>query len=287
MSYFAIAGLQLDLSGKDNRYLIQKAIESTRRRYPWIDMILLGELATFGPDLANAQVLPGEIEAFYGRIARENEVWLVPGSVYEREDDNIYNTCSVFDPEGRVVGRHRKLFPFLPYEKGVSAGDDYLVFDVPGIGRFGVCICYDQWFPETARTLAWLGAEVILCPTMTNTIDREVELALARANAVANQCYFFNTNVAGGLGNGQSIVVGPDGAVLHLCDRSAQTVPIEIDLDYVRRIRERGMYGLGQALKSFRDSEMPFPAHQGMARRDGPLAELGKLEMPSRASDLD
>ena len=72
-----------------------------------------------------------------------------------------------------------------------------MVFDVPSVGRFGVSNCYDMWFPETTRTLAAMGAEVILHPSMTNTIDRDVELAIARTNAAINQCYFFDINVAG------------------------------------------------------------------------------------------
>ena len=53
----------------------------------------------------------------------------------------------------------RKMFPFEPYEANVAAGREFLVFDVPSVGRFGLSICYDMWFPETSRTLAAMGAE--------------------------------------------------------------------------------------------------------------------------------
>src|SRR3546814_4288082 len=96
------------------------------------------------------------------------------------------------------------MFPFAPYERGVAPGSEFVVFDVPGAGRFGVSICYDMWFPETTRSLASLGAEVILHPTLTNTIDRDAELAIARASAATNQCYFVDINVAGALGVGRS-----------------------------------------------------------------------------------
>ena len=167
MSHFAVAGLQLELSGKDNRYLIQKEIEAVKRRFPWVQMIVLGELATYGADPAAAQTLPGEVENFYCQIAKDNNIWLVPGSMMELEDDKMYNTASVIDPSGAVIARYRKMFPWCPYEKGVTPGEEFIVFDVPEVGRFGVSICYDQWFPETTRNLAWMGAEVILCPTMT------------------------------------------------------------------------------------------------------------------------
>jgi len=280
MSHFAIAGLQLELSGKDNRYLIQKEIESVKRRFPWVQMIVLGELATYGADPAASQTLPGKAEDLYCQVAKDNNIWLIPGSILEKKNDKTYNTASVIDPSGTVIARYRKMFPWCPYEKGITAGEDFLVFDVPDIGRFGVSICYDQWFPETTRNLAWLGAEIILCPTMTGTIDRELELCMARANAISNQCYFFNINVAGALGNGKSIVVGPDGAVLHQAGERNEVIPIEIDLAHLRRVRERGVFGLCQPLKSFRDSTMAFPAYDDGKRNSPALDKLGKLQVP-------
>ncbi len=285
MSQFAIAGLQLELSGKDNRYLIEKAVRQLHTRYPWVQMVVLGELATYGADPATAQALPGEAETFYSALARDTGLWLIPGSVYERDEELVYNTALVFNPQGETVGRYRKLFPFLPYEKGVTAGADFLVFDVPAVGRFGLSICYDQWFPETTRQLAWLGAEVVLCPTMTNTIDRELELCLARANAISNQCYFFNINVAGPLGNGRSIIVGPEGEVIHTAGERDEWMPVNVDLAQVRRVRERGVHGLGQTLKSFRDSHVDLPAYPVDTRASAALADLGPLALPRAQAD--
>jgi predicted amidohydrolase len=280
MDHFAIAGLQLQLTAKDNRYLIQKEIEAMKRRFPWVQMVVLGELATFGPDPAAAQTLPGPTEEFYCQLAKDQGIWLIPGSLKEKSDDKLYNTASVIDPTGAVIARYRKMFPWCPYEKNVEAGEDFVVFDVPDVGRFGISICYDQWFPETSRNLAWMGAEVIICPTMTSTIDRELELCLARSNAIANQCYFFNINVAGKLGNGKSIVVGPDGAVLHQAGELDEVIPIEVDFAHLRRTRERGLLGMCQPLKSFRDSTMELPAYDSGARNSPALSSLGKLEIP-------
>jgi predicted amidohydrolase len=158
-----------------------------------------------------------------------------------------------------------------------------VVFDVPRVGRFGVSICYDMWFPETTRTLAWMGAEVIIHPTMTNTIDRDIELAIARSSAAVNQCYFVDINCAGGLGNGRSIVVGPDGAVIHQAGIGDEVIPVELDLGLVRRSRERGLLGLGQVLKSFRDSEVRFPPYVEARGSSAALEALGPLTLPGRA----
>jgi len=158
------------------------------------------------------------------------------------------------------------------------------VFDVPEVGRFGVSICYDMWFPETSRTLAVMGAEVILHPLLTGTIDRDVELSIARATAAPQQCFMFDINGSGDGGNGRSIIVGPYGDVLHEAGRSEEMIPIEIDLDRVRRSREVGLRGLGQPLKSFRDRTIRFPIYGDGADKRSYLDNLGPLEKPQRRS---
>jgi predicted amidohydrolase len=280
MDQFAIAGLQLEVANQDNRPAIRTQVERIKRSFPWVEMIVVGELASFGSSPDHAEPAGGETEAFYRELACENCVWLVPGSIFERDGDEVYNTALVINPQGEMIARYRKQFPFLPYEKGVSAGSDGVVFDVPNVGRFGLSICYDQWFPETTRNLVWMGAEVILCPTMTNTIDRDLELCIARANAGINQCYFFNINVAGSLGNGRSVVVSPKGIVLHEAGTRTEIIPVEVDLGLVRRVRERGVFGLGQVLKSFRDSKVEFPAYALDQRRSAALEALGPLVVP-------
>ena len=248
MSTFAIAGLQLEIARGDNLAYLRSEIESVASRFPWVQMVLLGELSAFGTGTARAEPPAGRTEQEFCRIARALRIWLVPGSFYVREDESVFNLSPVINPAGEVVARYRKMFPFLPYETGVAPGTGFVVFDVPSVGRFGVSNCYDMWFPETTRTLAAMGAEVILHPSMTNTIDRDVELAIARANAASNQCYFFDINVTGPLGFGQSIVCGPCGEIVHQAGRGREIMPIEIDLESVRRARRRGWHGIGQVL---------------------------------------
>ncbi|MEH6590430.1 MAG: carbon-nitrogen hydrolase family protein [Halioglobus sp.] len=282
MSHFNIAALQLDLSNQDNLYLIQNEIESTAARFPWLDMIVVGELATFGTSLSRAQQPGGEAEQAYCELAEKLGIWLVPGTLFEQQGKDTYNSALVINPAGEVVVRYHKMFPFLPYEKGVTPGTEFPVFDVPGVGRFGLCICYDQWFPEFIRSLACQGAEVILCPTLTNTIDRDVELSIARANAAINQCYFFSVNVAGKLGLGKSVVVGPEGNVIHQASNGHEVITVAVDLDHVRRTRERGLQGLCQTLKSFRDAPVAFPAYADSGEGASALQELGELKVPER-----
>ena len=174
------------------------------------------------------------------------------------------------------------LYPFLPYEKGVAGGERFTVFDIPGVGRIGLIVCYDMWFPETVRQLTWMGAEAIICPSLTNTVDREVELAIARSNAATNQVYFLNLNSAGRLAVGQSILVGPDGQVMHQAGVGREIIALEMDFDHVRRVRERGMFGLCQTIKSFRDHPLDYPVYRDAQSDPGAYADLGELRVPER-----
>lgn len=281
MGHLAVAGLQLELAVEDNLSLIEHEIDLVMRRFPWLQMVVLPELSTFGPSTELAVKLPGEVENCFCTAARNHGIWLIPGSIFEKRDGKLFNTAPVINPEGEVVARYSKHFPFLPYEKGVASGDRFVVFDVPGAGRLGLMICYDMWYPEMSRQMAWMGAEAIIVPTLTNTNDRHIELAMAQTNATINQLYMVNINSAGRLAYGRSIVVGPDGTIIHQASSGREIITMELDFNHVRRVRERGMHGLAQPLKSFRDSGIVYPVYQDGAG-PGELANLGAMQVPER-----
>ena len=282
MKPFSIAGIQTYIGTTDNTQAICSRIDLTMHLYPWVEMIVLSELAIFGPVLTNSQTLPCPAEEAFQEAAARHGIWLIPGSLFERSNGVIYNTIPVINPEGEIINRYRKMFPFLPYEQGVKSGEAFCLFDVEGAGRFAVSNCYDIWFPETTRTLTAMGAEVLLHPVMTTFIDRDVDLNVAKASAAIFQCYVFDINGLGAGGNGQSCVIGPDGRVLFQADSHEQIIPIEIDFDQVRRQRKRGIRGLGQPLKSFRDQPVEFDVyHQDKFNYDY-LESLGKLEKPKK-----
>ncbi len=279
---FGIAGVQMAVSAfNDNVERMGAYMAHIRVRFPWVRMVLFSELAPLGPGHAKAEPLPGPTEGRLCELAQQHGLWLIPGSLFERDGDLVYNTTPVIDPTGQVIARFRKLFPFRPYERDVEGGTEFCVFDVPGAGRFGVSICYDMWFPETTRTLAAMGAEVILHPTMTDTIDRDVELAIARASAAQNQVFFFDINGIGDGGVGRSIVCDPSGNVLHQSLAGPEIVPIAVDFTQVRREREQGLRcNLGQPLKSFRDRDVDFGVYRRDAGVDAYLHTLGPLTKP-------
>lgn len=281
MARFSIAGLQLELPFQDNVDYLCSEVETALGRFPWLDMVVLPELASFGPNVAAAETMPGPTEERYQELARRLGIWLVPGSIYERREGRIFNTAPVIAPDGSVLSRYSKMYPWYPYERSVAAGTEFTTFEVPGVGRFGLSICYDLWFPETTRALAWLGAEVLIHPTLTSTIDRDVELAMVRASAACNQLAIVDVNAGGRLGNGRSIVAGPGGEVICQAGTAREFLVFRLDLDQLRDARRNGWHGLGQPLKSYRDAAVGYPQHARGAR-SAALDALGPLVMPTR-----
>jgi formamidase len=226
-----------------------------------------------------AQTIPGPLTDQICALARETGKWIVPGSIVERDGESLHNTALAISPDGEVVARYRKLFPWMPHETSVP-GDQYVTFDIPGVGRFGLAICYDGWVPEIIRSLAWMGAEVILQPTYTRTSDRAQELILAQANAIANQVYVVNPNIGQIFGTGRSVVVDPEGRVLAEGGNGEEFLTLFLDLDLVATIREYGTAGLNALWKQLRESAPPFPPAihgyaQGEVMRDlGPFPGL-------------
>lgn len=287
---FGIGGIQMSVVPWDPKATMEKfgeTVKEASRAFPWIDLLVGHELSVSGlvqfvprgsvDPLQLAEPIPGPLTDSLCELASEVRKWLMPGSMWEREDDRMYNTAVVISPEGEIVARYRKIFPWLPYEEGTAPGEKFCTFDIPDVGRFGVAICYDTWFPEVSRTLAWMGAEVILRPTMTPTADRELELIMARANAVFNQCYFIDVNGVGPWGGGRSIFVDPDGRVLQQGGEQATLLTEILDLDRVSRTREYGTLGLCQTWKQLRDNPVEFPPYRDGIASGEVLQGLGPL----------
>ena len=288
---FGIAGVQMSVVPWNPNATVDKMSDvaiNIRKSFPWVNLVMFHELVVPGlvqfvttdqPDTWKkcAEPIPGPLTERLCALARQTGQWLVPGSMYELDNDKLYNTAVVISPEGKIAARYRKMFPWLPYEAGTTPGEEFCVFDIPDVGRFGLCICYDMWFPEVSRQLAWMGAEVILQPTLTPTSDRELELVMARANALFNQCYFVSVNGVGEWGGGRSTVIDPDGRVLQQASTNQTFLTEIIDLDHVTRTREYGTLGLAQTIKQLRDSGMRFPIYEGDNLSEGSFKELGAI----------
>lgn len=286
MKPFTIAGIQMRVSAvHSNLEMMKVKLDICMNLYPSVDMVLFSELCGYGPLIHHAKEFPCDFENEMQEMAKKYGIWLLPGSIFEKEGDKVYNTSTVINPQGEIVTRYRKMFPFYPFEVGVTPGDKFCTFDVPNVGKFGVSICYDMWFPETVRTLAVMGAEVILHPTMTGTMDREIEHSIAQTNAAVNQCFFFDINGLDTGGIGRSTICGPDGRIMYQAGATEEIMPVEIDMERVKRSRELGVMRLGQPLKSFRDHLGDFSIYQKGVQHEY-LENLGPLIKPKRVDKL-
>jgi predicted amidohydrolase len=275
-------GLQLKKDRKNQEKNIQnleKVALKKKNDFPWIDLVFTGELYLQESDsITTAQILPNDLTNRLGNLAKKLACWFVPGSFYEKVGSEVYNTLLVFNPDGEVVVKYRKIYPWLPHEK-TNYGEEFVTFDIPDIGRIGVVICYDIWFPEIFRTLTWMGAEVILQPSLTHTPDRSAEQILAQAHAIMFQCYVLNVNAISQQGGGESIFVDPEGKILQQAGTHEMVMTEVIDLDKVSWIRQFGSYGTNPLWKSFRDSKVQgnFPPYHRL--KDGEIfKQLGDLK---------
>lgn len=241
-------------------------VKAALQAQPHSKLLVFPELHLFGdedPDLQRTDMLQASAEPLDGprvkelqQLAKDLNIWLVPGSVCERgPEGQLFNTQLVLSPEGELAGYYRKIFPWRPFEP-YDPGDKFTTVDLPGIGRVGLNICYDAWYPEVSRQLAWMGAEVILNVVKTTTPDRRQELILAKANAIVNQVFMVSVNCAGPTGQGRSIIVDPEGNTLaEAPDAQPQLLTAELDLAAVDRVRTHGTENLNRPWSQFREGE--------------------------------
>ncbi len=130
-------------------------------------LVVLGETITYvnlGKTFADvAEPIPGPSTEYFCALAKKHNIYIVVGLV-ERDGNLIYNVAVLIGPDGRIIGKYRKVcLPRGEVDAGLAPGKDYPVFDTP-IGKIGMMVCYDGFFPEVARELSKRGAEVIAWP---------------------------------------------------------------------------------------------------------------------------
>ena len=233
-----------------------------------------------------AETIPGPSTERIGRLAHELKL-VVVASIFEKRATGLYhNTAVVFDRSAAIAGKYRKMhIPDDPafYEKFYFTPGD-LGFDPidTSVGRLGVLVCWDHWYPEAARLMALAGAELLLYPTAIGwdpkdeqaekDRQREAWVTVQRGHAVANGLPLLSCNRTGyeadkaGVGNGiqfwgTSFVAGPQGEFLAQAGTDQrELLVVDIDMarsEHVRRIwpflRDRRIDAYGDLLKRFRD----------------------------------
>ncbi len=258
------------------------------------ELIVLQELhnglyfcQTENPDIfEQAETIPGPSTAYFGELAKELGVVLVL-SLFEKRAAGLYhNTAVVLEKDGTIAGKYRKMhIPDDPayYEKFYFTPGD-LGFEPiqTSVGKLGVLVCWDQWYPEAARLMAMAGAELLIYPTAigweSTDTDEEKQrqtnawITVQRGHAVANGLHVLSCNRTGyeadpsGVTNGiqfwgNSFIAGPQGEILaQLPNDKEENIVFDIDLqrsEAVRRMwpffRDRRIDAFGDLTKRWRD----------------------------------
>ena len=233
-----------------------------------------------------AETIPGESTNFYGALAQKYQIVLVT-SLFEKRSAGLYhNTAVVFEKDGTIAGKYRKMhIPDDPayYEKFYfTPGDIGFKPIQTSVGKLGVLVCWDQWYPEAARLMALAGANILIYPTAIGFESSDLEeeksrqleawVISQRGHAVANGLPVVSVNRIGyepdpsGQTNGitfwgNSFVAGPQGELLAVASKDDEAILIvEIDLarsESVRRwwpfLRDRRIDAYGDLTKRFID----------------------------------
>jgi predicted amidohydrolase len=199
--------------------------EAARRK---ADLVVLGETLTYagvGSTYADcAEPIPGPSTAYFGELAKKHQLHIVAGLI-ERDRHQLFNVAVLIGPDGKIAGKYRKVcLPDGEYDKGMSPGTDYPVFDTP-LGRIGMMICYDGFFPEVARELSNRGAEIIAWPVWGCNPEQ------ARARACENHVYVVSSTYEDVSRNWMlTAVYGQDGSVLAQAKKWGTVCLAEVDL---------------------------------------------------------
>ncbi|XP_011869359.1 PREDICTED: omega-amidase NIT2 [Vollenhovia emeryi] len=199
-----------------------------------------------------AESIPdGETSAALSEAARKNNVYVIAGTIMERSNDKLYNTCTVWGPDGKLVAKHRKMHLFDIDVKGkvtfresdvLSAGNTLTTFQAKGC-KIGIGICYDIRFEEMARLYRNQGCQMLIYPAaFTMTTGPLHWSLLQRARATDNQLYVASVSPARGsppgyVAWGHTQLTNPWGEILEELDAAEDMVVSDIDLAVVDQVR--------------------------------------------------
>jgi omega-amidase len=194
----------------------------------------------------------GPVWSALAAAAHDSGITLVGGSMPEVDEaGKVYNTCYVFDPAGRQIGRHRKMHMFdidvaggqrFKESDTLTPGNEVTVVDTP-FGRVGVSVCYDLRFPELARLMALRGAKIFIIPGAFNMTTGPAHWEmLFRARAVDNQVYTLGCAPArdpqaSSVSYGNSLAVSPWGEVIARLGAESGVLFADLDLERVEQVR--------------------------------------------------
>ena len=256
MSKIKISLIQIKV-GKSKENNLKKAYEFVKKACEANpDIVVLPEMFTCPYETSNFPIYAeedgGYSYKFLSNMAKENNIYLIGGSIPEKDNNKIYNTSYVFNREGKNIAKHRKIHLFdidiknkqtFKESDTLTAGDSITVFNTE-FGKIGLCICYDFRFPELARLMTLQGAKAIIVPASFNMTTGPAHWHLMfKSRALDNQVYTIGCSPARDytssyVSYGHSLIVSPFGEILTQLDEEENILSYEIDLDYIENVRE-------------------------------------------------
>ncbi len=205
------------------------------------------------------EVLPGDLEPALSKISKELKITLVAGSVYQKLSNGNFNSSLVFDSTGKKIGEYHKTHiphdpAFFEQNYFTASNEGYKIFETVINNKsvkIGILICYDQWFPEAARSLALLGADIIFYPTAIGTVSsveeeegswQEAWKTVMRGHAVANATVIAAVNRVGrehdSIFWGGSFVCNAFGKVVAEGTNKEEIITAQVDFSHNERVKE-------------------------------------------------
>lgn len=258
-----VALVQLAGSTPDKAYNLNRAatfVERAMREQPDTKLVVLPECfnSPYAVDKFReySEVISSESTSvkFLSDLARKFQITLVGGSIpeLEPETNNVYNTCVIFDEQGNIIGKHRKVHLFdidipngITFKESVtlSGGTEATTVTAP-MGKFGVGICYDMRFPELAMLSARQNSFAMIYPSAFNTVTGPMHWhLLARSRSIDNEIYTLLCSPARNLNSsyhayGHSLVVNPRGEIIAEAGEGEEIIYADLDPKFIEQVRQ-------------------------------------------------
>ncbi len=246
MKRYRICGIQIE-TGKDTKKNIEKIVSFFKKAcIGKPDFVILPEMFEIVPEPKDAvkysHNIPSEITDTLSGLAKDFSVNVIGGSFFERDGEEVYNTSLVFNRDGRICGKYRKmhLFDAFGYNESstIAKGNEPLLCELEGL-KFGVAICYDIRFPEVCRYYAVMGAKIVFLPAAFFQPNHDHWQLNIRSRALDNTIFVMSCNQTGKRFVGRSMVANPWGVSVSSMGIEEGYYIADIDIGLIEKTREK------------------------------------------------
>jgi len=246
MMKYTICGIQME-TGKEPEKNVEKLLDlCTKAIVQKPDFIVIPEMFEIVPKLnladQYAHPVPSAITQTISGFAKEHSVNIIGGTLFEKDEENVYNTCCVFDRSGSLIGRYRKMHLFDAFGYGesewIARGESPLLCELEGL-KFGIAICYDIRFPELFRYYATNGASIVFVPSAFFQPNHDHWTLSIRSRALENTIFVMGCNQTGKHFVGRSMLADPWGIQAVSLGVEEGVLVCHVQLDLIEKTRKK------------------------------------------------